>query len=180
MRFEPIAIIGQSCVLPGALDPAELWDVVVQGRNVVSPAPDDYWRIDKARILTDPDSKIQDRAWSDSGGYVEGFAERFDPAGFTLPAEEIERLDPIFQWVLHGVREALISARIAAPLPDETTPIGLVLGNLSYPATGLVKFAESTWFAAQAADMPRPTDGGAYEPRNRFSSGLPAHLTAQA
>ena len=68
MRFEPIAIIGQSCVLPGALDPAELWDIVIHGQDMVLPVPDDYWRIDKARVLTDPDGKTQDRTWSDRGG----------------------------------------------------------------------------------------------------------------
>ncbi len=103
---------------------------------------------------------MQDRAWSDRGGYVRGFDERFDPTGFMLPAEEIKALDPVFQWTLHGVREALRSARLAAPLPDDATPIGLVLGNLSYPTAGLVQFAESTWFAAQADGVPRPPDAG--------------------
>ncbi len=111
---------------------------------------------------------------------MRGFEERFDPTGFTLPAEEIKTLDPVFQWTLHGVREALRSARLAAPLPDDAPAIGLVLGNLSYPTAGLVQFAESTWFAAQAEDVPRPPDAGVQDPRNRFSSGLPAHLAAQA
>jgi PfaB family protein len=180
MRFEPIAIIGQSCVLPGALDPTELWDVVVQARDMVAPAPDDLWRIDKALILTTPNAKTQDRAWSDHGGYVRGFDERFDPSGFTLPAAEIQTLDPVFRWTLHGVREALRSARIAAPLTDEMPAIGLVLGNLSYPTVGLVEFAESVWFGAQAENVPRPPAIGAHDPHNRFSSGLPAHLAAQA
>ena len=111
---------------------------------------------------------------------MRGFEERFDPTGFTLPAEEIKALDPVFQWTLYGVREALRSARLAAPLADDAPAIGLVLGNLSYPTAGLVQFAESTWFAAQAEDVPRPPGAGVYDPRNRFSSGLPAHLAAQA
>ncbi len=50
MRFEPIAIIGQSCVLPGALDPAELWELVMQGRDMVAPAPADAWRSGEATL----------------------------------------------------------------------------------------------------------------------------------
>ncbi len=181
MRFEPIAIIGQSCVLPGALNPAELWDIVMQGRDMVLPLPHGYWRIDKARILTNPNGKTLDRAWSDRGGYVRGFDERFDPSGFRLPAAEIKGLDPIFQWTLHGVRDALRNAGLAAPLADDATPTGLVMGNLSYPTVGLEQFAESTWFGALAsAGVPQPPDVGLYDPRNRFSSGLPAHLAAQA
>ena len=33
MRFEPIAIVGRACVLPGALSPAELWDAVLRGAD---------------------------------------------------------------------------------------------------------------------------------------------------
>ena len=45
MQFEPIAIIGHSCVLPGALDPAELWEIVLHGRDMVTLAPDGTpWR----------------------------------------------------------------------------------------------------------------------------------------
>ncbi|MCB9117196.1 MAG: beta-ketoacyl synthase [Caldilineaceae bacterium] len=180
MRFEPIAIVGQSCVLPGALDPADLWDLVMQGRSMVAPAPDDAWRIDKARVLSAPGAYTQDRAWSDHGGYVRDFAERFDPTGFLLPADEILALDPLFQWTLYGVREALRSAGLPAPFATANARAGLVLGNLSYPTAGLVQFAEATWFAAQEAGVPRPPGMTAPDSRNRFSSGLPAHLAAQA
>ena len=67
-----------------------------------------------------------------------------------------------------------------APLPDDAPVIGLVLGNLSSPTASLVQFAEATWFAAQADDVPRPPGMATPDPRNRFSSGLPAHLAAQA
>ena len=181
MHFQPIAIVGQSCILPGALDPGELWDAVLQSRDMVSPAPAGYWRLDPAAILTTANGKTQDRTWSDRGGYVRGFDERFDPTGFTLPASAITTLDPSFQWVLHGVREALRSAGMAAPQAYDAPPVGLVLGNLSYPTFGLVEFAESTWFAAQTAGIPQPPPGqAAPDPRNRFSSGLPAHLAAAA
>ena len=112
MHFEPIAIVGQSCILPGALTPDELWDAVLQGADLVSPVADDYWRLDKNAILTDPKSQARDQTWSDRGGYVHGFEERFDADGFTIPADEVKALDPLFQWVLHGVREALHSANM--------------------------------------------------------------------
>jgi acyl transferase domain-containing protein len=118
MRFEPIAIIGQSCVLPGALDPAELWDGDAGAGHGCARARRRLAHRQGARAAA-PGSYTQDRAWSDRGGYVRGFEERFDPTGFTLPAAEIKALDPVFQWTLHGVREALRSARLGAPLGDE-------------------------------------------------------------
>src|SRR5262249_9467035 len=62
---------------------------------------------------------------------------------------------------------------------------GLVLGNLSFPTATMTRYAESVWLGAQGdgfagghaaarAGITRP------HPRNRFSSGLPAHLAARA
>ena len=42
--FEPIAIVGQGCVLPGALSPAKLWSAVSEGRDLLSRAPAGRWR----------------------------------------------------------------------------------------------------------------------------------------
>ena len=115
MQFEPIAIVGQSCILPGALTPDELWQAVLSGRDLLSDVTDEYWRLDPESILVAPGGNAQDRTWSNRGGYVRGFEERFEPDGFAVPAAEIRELDPLFQWVLHGVREALHSAGIATP-----------------------------------------------------------------
>ena len=34
-NFEPIAIVGQACILPGALDPASLWQAVRDGGRML-------------------------------------------------------------------------------------------------------------------------------------------------
>ena len=97
------------------------------------------------------------------------FDASFDATGFALDAGEIMRLDPLQRWVLHAARQALREAgQEATWRPDA----GLVLGNLSYPSAGLVSFAEQIWREG------RPSPGA--DPRNRFSSGLPAHLAARA
>ncbi|MEM7587188.1 MAG: beta-ketoacyl synthase N-terminal-like domain-containing protein, partial [Acidobacteriota bacterium] len=85
-KFEPIAIIGQSCVLPGALDPEALWQAVVDGQDLISAAPSGRWGLDRELAMTEGKDRIADRTWCDRGGYVRGFDERFDPAGFQLPA----------------------------------------------------------------------------------------------
>ena len=127
MSFEPIAIIGRSCVLPGAVSPEKLWDAVVQGRNLISPVPENRWGVSKHRILSVGDDDNVDKCWSDNGGYVSGFSDIFDPVGFrTLSVDAIQRLDPLFQWTLHTTRMAL--QQIQRPNPSRC---GLVLGNLS-------------------------------------------------
>src|SRR5437588_7210510 len=106
MQFEPIAIVGQACVLPEALTPAELWTNAISARDCLSRAPNDRWRLPRTGVMGTVDDAT-DRTWTDAGGYVRGFESVFDPSGFRISAEEICRLDPLFQWVLHGVREAL-------------------------------------------------------------------------
>src|SRR4051812_31575291 len=115
MAFDPIAIVGRACVLPGALSPEALFDAVAEGRDAIGSAPDDRWGVEKSRVMTgdpsDADADAGDRCWSDRGGYVQNFDGVFDPSGFAIPADELEGLDPLFLWVLHTAREALRDAR---------------------------------------------------------------------
>ncbi len=176
--FEPIAIVGQGCVLPGALSPEALWELVSEGRTAITAAPEGRWGLNHERVMGTPDHST-DRCWSDVGGYVSGFESLFDPEGFAIEATQIRKLDPLFQWVLHAGREALKSygRELGRPLPKA----GLVLGNLSFPTTASAKFAEGVWLSANRGQLPE----GQLPPRgtdahNRFNSGLPAMLAAKA
>jgi 3-oxoacyl-(acyl-carrier-protein) synthase/3-hydroxymyristoyl/3-hydroxydecanoyl-(acyl carrier protein) dehydratase/1-acyl-sn-glycerol-3-phosphate acyltransferase len=180
MPTESIAIVGQACVLPQALTPGQLWTNVISGRNCLSRVPAGRWGVPRSAAMGTLDDAA-DKTWTDVGGYVTGFESVFDPAGFLLPAEEILALDPLFQWILHGAREALrgIGHESASPRA------GLVLGGLSFPTSAMARYAESVWLEAQGADF---AGSRAIEhpvvvrphARNRFSSGLPAHLAAKA
>ncbi|MFG2004313.1 beta-ketoacyl synthase N-terminal-like domain-containing protein [Spirillospora sp. NPDC048911] len=162
--FEPIAIVGRGCVLPDALSPSALWDNVVAGRVSLRPVPG-----------TDPPAR---------GGHVRGFEKVFDPAGFLIDQDDLISLDPLFHWAMHCGREALREAGMAGPLPRA----GLILGNLGYPSHGMSRYAEHVWARSLRAEVhqavaqgpdrdPRRLDP---DPRNRFSCGLAAHLTARA
>ncbi|WP_296704873.1 beta-ketoacyl synthase N-terminal-like domain-containing protein, partial [Algoriphagus sp.] len=45
IRFEPIAIIGQGCVLPGCFSPEELWQMVVENKVNISAEKVNTWRV---------------------------------------------------------------------------------------------------------------------------------------
>ncbi|MGA5699450.1 beta-ketoacyl synthase N-terminal-like domain-containing protein [Peterkaempfera bronchialis] len=177
MGFEPIAVIGRGCVLPGALDPDQLWRNAETGRSCLSAVSMERWRLPRQgydRLVTDP----ADRIASVVGGYVQGFDEVFDPSGFALDPAEIAELDPLFHWVLYGARQALRESGQQGPLPDA----GLVLGNLAYPNESASRFAEHVWLTAQEPALrtallrgrPRP------HPGNWFAAGRPAQLAARA
>jgi 3-oxoacyl-(acyl-carrier-protein) synthase/3-hydroxymyristoyl/3-hydroxydecanoyl-(acyl carrier protein) dehydratase len=158
----PIAVVGRGCVLPGALDPDALWRLVREGRSALAPAGDGRWSLSPG---ADQEALAREAA-CDVGGYVSGFEPAFDPEGFRIAVDAT--LDPVFLWPLHAARQALREAGrdIAGP------PVrgAVILGNLSYPTPGLVRFALDVWGKATPS----------VDPRNRFMSGLPAALVARA
>lgn len=160
--FEPVAIVGRACVLPGALSPAALWEAVVNGRDLVTRVPADRWRLAPEHALCAPDAPRPDRAWSDRGGYVEGFASIWNPDGFAVAAAEFEGLDPLVHWTLHCAREALRETRAAGR-------VGAIFGNLGFPTAHMAAFCEQVW-----------TGEGDVDPRNRFMSGGTAALLERA
>ncbi len=163
-HFECIAIVGRGCVLPGALDPAALFRLVMEKGVAVGPVPSDRWRLGSTRALAQSSSETRDRSISDRGGYVRGFDERFDPSGFAV--DGVASLDPIFRWTLHAAREAL---REAGLYGSERCG-GAILGNLSFPSATHARFVEAHWLAR--ADS--------IDPRERFHSGLLAPLVSRA
>ncbi len=180
MTFEPIAIVGQGCVLPGASSPEALSRAVMAGVSAVRAAPPGRFRMSSAHALGTPEHSI-DRCWSDAGGYVEGFTEAFDPSGFALPASDVRGLDSSVQWVLQAGRQAL------SPIVDDVARrrCGLLLGNLSFPTASMSRHAEEVWLDAQGSAFlggrARALAGvDATDPRARFMSGLPAALAAAA
>ena len=182
MTFEPIAIVGQACTLPGALTPEALWANVLRGESAVTSPPEGRWRVPAWHAMGTPGAQ-EERAWSDAGGYVRGFESVFDPSGLRVPEAELRALDPVFQWTLHTARAALQSAGMEGQGPSARA--GLVLGNLSFPSASMSRYAESVWLEALGKDFlggRAAAQAGVTHPdaRNRFMSGLPAHLTAQA
>ena len=164
--FEPIAIVGRGCVLPGALRPEQFWNNIASGRVDLDAVRPEDWRL--------PPGSLRPGA---TAGLVRGFTDVFDPEGFATEAAEVAAYDPALQWVLHAGRAALREAG------DQARPArtGLILGNLGYPSRSLAAYAERVWLAdhpdllADLAEAP----GGA-DPRARFCSGLWAHTAANA
>ncbi len=177
--FEPIAIVGRACLLPGAFSPEELWEAVHSGRDLLSCVPPDRWGVRPDRIVSD-ELDSTDLVSSDRGGYVVGFDEVFDSAGFSITPEELNGLDPVFLWTLHTAREALRDAGHAGSDPAH---FGAVFGNLSFPSAGMAAFIEEEairavpGYGTQALEEAgiQPSD-----PRNRFNSGLPALVLERA
>ena len=104
MTFSPIAIVGRACELPGASTPDALFQAVLESRDLTTDVPADRWGV-APRHAVGAVGQSADRTWSTRGGYVRGFEERFDASGFEVPATLLQRLDPVFTWLLHVAKQ---------------------------------------------------------------------------
>lgn len=120
----PVAVIGMACRLPGGINsPQQLWDALLQGRDLVTEVPSDRWDADD---YYDPEPGVPGRSVSKWGAFLDDVAG-FDPEFFGINEREATAMDPQHRLLMETSWEAAEHAGLT-PTSLAGTSTGVFFG----------------------------------------------------
>lgn len=179
------AIVGISCLFPGADTPDAFWENLRAGVDSRTEGGPEIFgpAANGSRQVPDTDHAIT----CVRGGFVTGF--EFDPTGFLLRPDDLAGLDRVFHWSLHVAREALRDSGLD-DRPELLARTGLVVGDYSFPTPASARISlplvhEAVLEGLRRSGAPAPAAGplldpATVSPADARVSGAPARLAATA
>lgn len=106
-----IAVVGMSCMFPGAADLASYWARVVAGADAVTEVPAERWD-PEVYYAPEADGAHTESKW---GGFLPDIP--FDPLRYGIPPSSLGSIEPVQLLALEAARRALEDAGYAGGAP---------------------------------------------------------------
>lgn len=122
----PIAVVGISCIFPGAPDIDTFWQNIINRVEAIKPVPEHRWIVHPESIYRA--AYTTDSACSKHAGLIDEFSPDFN--GIDLDPDLIDAMDPLYSLVLAAGRDALQESEISTIDKKRT---GVVLAAIALP-----------------------------------------------
>ncbi|KAJ3579181.1 hypothetical protein NPX13_g1377 [Xylaria arbuscula] len=106
---DPSVIVGLACRVPGASNPSQLWDSLVEKRDVRRRMPEDRFLVEN---FYHPNGTNKGTTNARYGYFLDHDIRNFDATFFGISGKEAEAMDPQQRLLLEVVYEALENAGI--------------------------------------------------------------------
>ncbi len=132
-RSEPVAVIGLSCLFPGAPHLAAYWANLKASLDAIGDVPKDHW---SAEDYYDPDPKAEDKTYGRRGGFLAPVP--FEPLKYGIVPNDLSAIDTTQLLGLVAADQALADAGYGAGGACDHSRTAVILG-----VTGALKMVVS-------------------------------------
>jgi acyl transferase domain-containing protein len=168
-----VAIIGMSCLFPGAPDVRTFWENILAKDCAISDPSDDW----QAEIFFDRNSHSNDRIYCKAGGYLKELAT-FNPLEYGVMPLSIDGSEPDQFLALRVAHEALADAGYAERSFDKERT-SVIIGRGTYFNRGYLTLVQHGLVVDQTIQLlsalhPEHTPTELQEIRQQLKASLPA------
>ncbi len=154
---EDIAIVGMSCLFPGADTVSRYWHNIVHKVDCITDAPPDW----QPELFFDPEGEDTDRSYTQKGGFL-GDVSRFDPTRYGVVPRSVDGAEPDHYLALRCAFEAFTDAGVPE-VPLERSRTGVIIGRGLFVNRGWVSVFQRTFAVDQVIGVLRRLEPGRSE-----------------
>lgn len=146
---EDIAIVGMSCIFPGASGIKTYWQNIISGIDCIIDAPPELW---DQGVLFDPNSTEKDRVYCNRGGFLQEKEREFNPLKYGIMPSGVEGSEPDQFLGLRVAYEAMADAGYL-DRPEIKDRTAVILGRGAYVNAGQMNLVQHGWIVEQTLQI---------------------------